>query len=304
MERILKKPATGLRLADLDEKDRQRALNLYRQVDGKMKTMNMKSRETKKTYRSCMKTFARYLAVNWYKESIKRVHNRHIKGFIIYLQGLGFSKSRIETSMSAIRYFYYELSNGRFRIWDNKEFGVKSRSRNERIGSDKSYSEKDLKRLLRKCKGNGHKTMVKAEIALRWGLRLVEVFRMRKSQLRKGIKRRRMMVKGKGGQVRYLNLSESDIVFLKSLLEKTSSKTDYLFVDEGQKTHLEMKKLQNRIRRYMRGLTFHGLRHTFAGRKYKDLLNMGVKEIQAKKIIAKLLGHHRSEIVSTYLYAK
>ena len=50
-----------------------------------------------------------------------------------------------------------------------------------------------------------------------------------------------------------------------------------------------------------RPLTFHGLRHTYAAEKYRQLITDGVSELDAHFTVSQLLGHERSEVTNIYL---
>jgi integrase len=48
-------------------------------------------------------------------------------------------------------------------------------------------------------------------------------------------------------------------------------------------------------------MTFHGLRHTCAVEWYKGYIESGDSEYQARKKVAKLLGHGRDDVTRVYL---
>lgn len=83
-----------------------------------------------------------------------------------------------------------------------------------------------------------------------------------------------------------------------------------LFVAPDDKTHLAMHRFQNFISRYKadiqdlgstRPMTFHGLRHTCAAEWYKQYIDAGDSEFQARKKVSKLLGHGRDDVTRVYL---
>lgn len=48
-------------------------------------------------------------------------------------------------------------------------------------------------------------------------------------------------------------------------------------------------------------LTFHGLRHTFAAEKYKELMDKGMGALDAHFTVSRLLGHERADVTNVYL---
>ena len=50
-----------------------------------------------------------------------------------------------------------------------------------------------------------------------------------------------------------------------------------------------------------RPLTFHGLRHTYAAEKYRQLITDGISELDAHLTVSRLLGHERAYVTNIYL---
>ena len=50
-----------------------------------------------------------------------------------------------------------------------------------------------------------------------------------------------------------------------------------------------------------RSLTFHGLRHTYAAEKYRQLITDGISELDAHLTVSQLLGHERADVTNIYL---
>lgn len=50
-----------------------------------------------------------------------------------------------------------------------------------------------------------------------------------------------------------------------------------------------------------RPMTFHGLRHTYAAEKYKDLTDNGINELDAHFAVSRLLSHEREDVTNIYL---
>lgn len=48
-------------------------------------------------------------------------------------------------------------------------------------------------------------------------------------------------------------------------------------------------------------MTFHGLRHTYAAEKYRELTASGIAELDAHFTVSRLLGHERADVTNIYL---
>ena len=48
-------------------------------------------------------------------------------------------------------------------------------------------------------------------------------------------------------------------------------------------------------------MTFHGLRHTYATEKYRELVANGMPELDAHFTVSRLLGHERADVTNIYL---
>ena len=83
-----------------------------------------------------------------------------------------------------------------------------------------------------------------------------------------------------------------------------------LLVPDGVPTDKAINQLQQFILRNReavqdpnsnRPLTFHGLRHTYAAEKYRQITADGISELDAHLTVSKLLGHERAEVTNIYL---
>ena len=45
----------------------------------------------------------------------------------------------------------------------------------------------------------------------------------------------------------------------------------------------------------------HGLRHTYAAEKYRQLIADGISELDAHLTVSRLLGHERADVTNIYL---
>ena len=96
---------------------------------------------------------------------------------------------------------------------------------------------------------------------------------------------------------------------LRPLLAKTRS-GGKLLVPDGLPTHIAMQRMEQFIIRNWevvrdkdskRPLTFHGLRHTYAAEKYRNLTANGMSGLDAHFAVSRLLGHERPDVTDIYL---
>ncbi|MCL2034956.1 MAG: site-specific integrase [Oscillospiraceae bacterium] len=140
-------------------------------------------------------------------------------------------------------------------------------------------------------------------------LRLHECFRIDTQTAANAVKTGIITIKGKGGLVRDVPINLSIEIELKKMLSVTP-RGHKLFVKPDDRTHLAMQRVEEFIRYYKpqiqdscstRPLHFHGLRHTCAVEWYKGYIESGDSEFQARKKVAKLLGHSRDDVTKVYL---
>ncbi len=96
---------------------------------------------------------------------------------------------------------------------------------------------------------------------------------------------------------------------LRPLLAKARS-GGKLLVPDNLPTHIAMQRMEQFIVRNRetvrdkdskRPLTFHGLRHTYAAEKYRNLTENGTSGLDAHFAVSRLLGHERPDVTDIYL---
>jgi integrase len=141
------------------------------------------------------------------------------------------------------------------------------------------------------------------------GLRIHECCKIDTATAESALKSGLLTVKGKNGKIRTVPVNDLiAITFQKQL--KITERGQKLLVPPEIPTHVYIKRLQyfiNRNRKKLperdgkERLTFHGLRHAFAARKFNELIDSGCTERQAKEAVSKLLGHERGDVTEIYL---
>lgn len=282
--------------------------NLKTQIDSVFKHSHESSYKTRDTYHERMDVFAKFLAIEYRKQNIKKISNDHILKYVNYLQERGLSTSYVTTSLSAIRYFYSKTVGPKFIIKSNKALGANARTQEERIGPDRSISTLDYEALLAKTINDGNKEYEYAlKAGLTLGLRIHEFYKLRKSQIRDALKTGEIKVKGKGGLIRALPISLLERALLSEILNEIESNNDRLFVKKHEKTHCKIKVLEGYIRQSREGTdkkyVYHSLRHAYAQKLHIILTGQGLSDLEARIIVSNRLGHDRVCITDIYLEA-
>lgn len=136
-----------------------------------------------------------------------------------------------------------------------------------------------------------------------------------------------LTVRGKGGLWRDVELTDLGRQILTDAL-KLTPRGERCFVEKPRVTHQQIESVQRFIRDhrkeieidkktcetrdaaylksvaadgYQPHITFHGLRHAYARRLYYDCLQRGMKPFDARKYVAKRLGHGRDAVTRIYL---
>ena len=116
------------------------------------------------------------------------------------------------------------------------------------------------------------------------GFRIHECFRIDTAIARQAIRESAITIKGKGGRIRTAPINQQIISALQKCLETTLPGSK-LLVPDGVPTDKAINQLQQFILKHRnvvqdsgsdRPLTFHGLRHTYAAEKYRELIADGI----------------------------
>ena len=141
------------------------------------------------------------------------------------------------------------------------------------------------------------------------GLRIHECFRIDTATAQQVLREGAITVKGKGGKVRTIPLHDRIIGALQMRLQ-TVKRGHKLMVADDMPTDKAISLLQQFIIKNReevqdvnsdRPMTFHGLRHTYATEKYRELVANGMPELDAHFTVSRLLGHERADVTNIYL---
>lgn len=285
-------------------------LNIYNtlliQFDKLFKHNRQGSFKTKERYGDAFRRFLRFLAVEYRLEKLANISPKHIYAYTEHMTDKGMSIATMKTELSAIRFFYDQIPNARNLLPDNDKLGL---GRRQLGGVDRTWSDVELTRCIAKAWELGRNEYAAILCLARYaGLRIHECFRLDTAAAALAISTGMITVKGKGGLVRSVPINQTISDALQEQLAVTP-RGQKLFIAPEDQTHLAIHRLENFINYYRdqiqdegstRPMTFHGLRHTFAAEQYATFIEGGASELDARRKVARLLGHGRDEVTRIY----
>ena len=281
--------------------------SLEAQLDKIARHNRQGSYRTKERYYMAMKRFCHFLADEYHLQKLANVNGKHLVAYVIWMQDKGLSASTIKTDLAAIRFFHDKISDPKYTLPSNAELGVELERR--RFGdTDRTWSTAEFNRMLGKALDR-HDYILAFYLARYAGFRIHECMRIDTAIAHQAIRECAITIKGKGGKIRTVPINQQIICSLEKCLESTP-RGSKLLVPDGVLTDKAIHQLQQFILRNReavqdpdsdRPLTFHGLRHTYAAEKYRQLIADGIPELDAHFAVSKLLGHERPDVTNIYL---
>ena len=254
-----------------------------------------------------MKRFCHFLADEYHLQKLSNISGKHLVAYVLWMQEKGLSASTIKTDLAAIRFFHDKIGDAKYSLPNNSELGTQLERR--RFGdTDRTWSTAEFNRMLELASDNdGY--LLAFHLARYAGLRIHECFRIDTAIARQAIRERTITIKGKGGKIRNVPITQQIVSALEKSLETTPTGSKLLVPDDVP-TDKAINQLQQFILRNResvqdpdssRPLTFHGLRHTYAVEKYRQLIADGISELDAHLTVSRLLGHERAYVTNIYL---
>lgn len=313
----------------MNDKQRKIFENLWRQTERifDWRTHHQGKRGTER-YREGVKAFCKHLAIHYRSKNFKNIRDQHLDSFIKESQKCGVGAATIKTDLSAIRKLHSLLPEKRYELESlNGVLGAEIR---KITGVDRAWENEEAQKASHLARSMGRFDVDWAiRCARTLGLRLEEVTALNRSQIRKSIKDGFLGLKNtKGGIPRDVPLNAGAVRVLKEM-EKGTLQGDFserIFVSHGRTHSQAMKSIQNWIHNHRSlftstytgseddiytknlgideqrpNLTFHGLRHAYARQQYELRVKNGMKEQEARKEVAVLLGHGRDDVTRIYL---
>ena len=281
--------------------------SLIAQLDKIARHNRQGSYRTKERYYMAMKRFCHFLAEEFHLQKLSNIGSKHLVAYVLWMQEKGLSASTIKTDLAAIRFFHDKISNAKYTLPSNAELGVELERR--RFGdTDRTWSTAEFTRMLEIVSDNT-RYLLAFHLARYVGLRIHECFRIDTAIARQAIREHAITIKGKDGKIRTVPINQQIISALEKCLEITPTGCKLLVPDDIP-TDKAINQLQQFIIRHRetiqdpdsnQPLTFHGLRHTYAAEKYRQLIADGISELDAHLTVSQLLGHERADVTDIYL---
>jgi len=284
-------------------------LCLIAQLDSIARHNRQGSELTKRRDYAAMKRFCAFLADTFHLQKLANISGKHLAAYVEYMQGKGLSASTIKTGLSGIRFFHSKISKAKYQLPSNNKLSVELERR--RFGDvDRTWSPREFNRFVLTCQEAGLEGYAAiATLSYYDGLRIHECFRLDTAAAEAALRSGVLTVKGKGGNIRTVPINESIRIELKKMLAVTPRGCK-LFVPDGVRTNLAINRFQQflcKVRPQIqdegsaRSMTHHGLRHSFAARTYRELIEKGTSPLDASYQVSRLLGHERPDVANIYL---
>ena len=281
--------------------------SLEAQLDKIARHNRQGSYRTKERYYMAMKRFCRFLADEYHLQKLSNISSKHLVVYVLWMQEKELSASTIKTDLAAIRFFHDKISNAKYTLPTNAELGVELERR--RFGdTDRTWSTAEFTCMLELASDNdGY--LLAFHLARYAGLRIHECFRIDTAIARQALREGAITIKGKGGKMRTVPINSQIALALEKCLNNTPTGSKLLVPDDVP-SDKAINQLQQFVLRHReavqdtdsdRPLTFHGLRHTYAAEKYRQLIADGISELDAHLTVSRLLGHERADVTDIYL---
>lgn len=281
--------------------------NLLFQLEKLRRHNRLGSFQTRTRYYEAMKRFCHFVAEQYRLERLANLAPKHIYAYTAFLKESGKAASTIKTELSAIRFFHDLIPNPRYELPRNQELFLQRRVFGK---ADRTWGNVEFNKMLGKALAENRYDYILALYLARYaGLRIHECFRIDTATAEQALRENAITIKGKGGKIRTVPINEQIAIAMRKQLDRTQ-RGHKLLVPDGMPTDRAINLLQLFIMKHRdevrdtgsdRPLTFHGLRHSFAAEKYKELIGSGMSALDAHCTISRLLGHERPDVTRIYL---
>lgn len=283
--------------------------SLVSQLDKLARHNRQGSFRTKERYYLAMKRFCLFLAEKYHLQKLANISSKHLVHYVRYMQENGCSASTVKTDLAGIRFFHDKISSPKYKLPTNAQLGTELELR--RFGdTDRTWSNAEFNKMLAKAMVEDRNDFILAFYLARYaGLRIHECFRIDTAIAEQALRDGSIRIKGKGGKVRTIPINEPIKLALRKCLDATPRGYKLLVPNEIP-TDKAINLLQAFIMKHReeikdagsdRPMTFHGLRHTYAAEKYRELTVSGMSELDAHYAVSRLLGHERADVTNIYL---
>lgn len=297
-------------MVKFSSKHKQNVLNQRNKItDGMFRgNKNGLSFKTNERYKDAMREFNNYMSEYYTKVDYKKISNKHLKGFVRHLKAKESSTEHAKTLLSAVKKFN-TLNGGSYELnRSNKSLGVEDRRTIKRDTKDKPAVAtpdeiKQFSSLASDMNKLHHQRAIQLQSQL--GLRVHEVMTLTNKQVEQALQNNIIEIKGKGGQIRHLELNKQIRGLLSDSLENKLSER-FLYVSEHSTVDKSINQFTDYIRNHrakitVQKITTHSFRRYYANIQYQQALEQGLSKEQAELTVSKKMGHNRAEVTRIYL---
>lgn len=304
--------------------------NLGLQLEKVASHMNESQLSTRRRYLQANGRFVKFLAEEYKLERLANLGNKHLEGYARRLIDEGKSHKYIKNELSGIRFIHNHMENTKSRLIDGTKFNNSLKLDQTKDGrADRAWSDKELRNFCAYAKDINRLDMVKIfKVTRAVGTRVDEICTLRRRDLDNALETKKLhLTNTKGGVPRDITINSVAVALFKEHIKNLKS-TDYVYTPMSYVHSHTIHKYENKVQKFIynhrdkiqdsdrnasahnvkddeRGaLTLHGLRHAYARGRYKEFLDLGFTKQEARKKVAKELGHGRDKVTLIYLSGK
>jgi integrase len=256
------------------------------------KSINVYSYNTADSYRQIAIEAFSYIKENFNVKDITKIESQHINSYLESKIESGVKYSTFQKYAAAMEKLEvalerYTNQKYNFDLTEPRELAQKVL---ERTDAHRAYS--DPQKLVNAVSNKTYRIL--AEAQLNGGFRVHELNYLKLSQFSDNS--HSVVVQGKGGKIREIELNEKIYSELKAIVEKSDNQK---LVFNANSYRNELKAAAQATGQDYNGT--HGLRWNYAQSLFKELQESGKTYEQSLFIVSHALGHNRSDITEHYL---
>lgn len=277
--------------------------SLRSQIDKLHRHARQGSIGTRREYKKCMLRFVEWLDSNYKLQNLRNLSNKHLSAYVEHMLNKGNSAGYVIKNLSAIRYYHNQVPKPRYTLeTNNNKLGVPRRV----APGDRAWTDEEYDFMCEEAINAGYDWIAEIFVLQReLGLRIHEAVRLFTVDVERALSDRSLTVKGKGGKIRKtIELTFPAERALRSAVARVR-RGARLFVPDGEKAHLIIKRVQDFIRdhrpeRKGEQLTSHGLRYCYAQRRMQEEIAAGADKDKSELQVAHEMGHNRKRVTRGY----
>lgn len=304
--------------------------NLGLQLQKVARNMNENQLATRYRYLETSNRFIKFLAEEYKLQTLSNFGNKHVEKYALKLIKEGKAHKYIKNELSGIRFIHNHIPNTKYELADGSTFNKHIGLENTRDGrADRAWTTNEFSKFCDYASSVNREDIASVFKIIRvTGMRLDEVCTLRKTDVVEAIKNGKLhLTNTKGGVPRDIPLNNTSSNLLLKDIERLKN-SDYVYTPEQYVHSKTIHKYENQIQKFIynhrnkiqdmnrkesghnvkdneRGaLTLHGLRHAYARSRYDEYIKLGNSKFEARKNVAKELGHGRDSVTLIYISGK